>query len=41
MICHGYLRKFENLPRSGDTSFVNAKDLLNLRTMLGGSWDVN
>lgn len=41
MIRHGYLCKFENLPGSGDISFVNAKDLLNLSTMLGGSWDVN
>lgn len=39
IIVYGCLCNLENLPRSGDLSFMIAKDLLYLTTMLAGSLD--
>ena len=39
IIVYGCLCNLENLPRSGDLSFITAKDLLYLTTMLSGSLD--
>lgn len=40
MIYYRYLYHFKNFPRSGDESFVNAMDLLYLRTQLGRALDI-
>lgn len=39
IIVYGCLCNLENIPRPGDLSFMNTKDLLYLTTVLGGSLD--